>query len=183
MSLCAVHPLCFAVADALNSSIFISPRYTDLALAQCLPRDVFDSYMSARLSLKESEQAAKLEQQYEQRLQTQLEALRKLDEHERSVRLARLHIEENILTKRCPRCNAAFLSFDACFAVSCAHCPCNFCAWCLKDCGDDAHAHVLRCEFNLEPGKGLFSTEQLWDRAGKLRIQAKLREWVIAFAR
>eukprot|EP00615_Pteridomonas_danica_P014259 CAMPEP_0114377952 /NCGR_PEP_ID=MMETSP0102-20121206/1327_1 /TAXON_ID=38822 ORGANISM="Pteridomonas danica, Strain PT" /NCGR_SAMPLE_ID=MMETSP0102 /ASSEMBLY_ACC=CAM_ASM_000212 /LENGTH=310 /DNA_ID=CAMNT_0001532675 /DNA_START=1285 /DNA_END=2218 /DNA_ORIENTATION=- len=42
----------------------------------------------------------------------------------------------------------AFIDFSGCFALSCSTCPCGFCAWCLKDCDGDAHAHVLTCPEN-----------------------------------
>jgi hypothetical protein len=57
----------------------------------------------------------------------------------------RNHILEEILTMKCPRCSKAFLDFDGCFALSCSNCPCNFCGWCLEDCGSDAHKHVVNC--------------------------------------
>ena len=90
----------------------------------------------------------------------------------RKVLVARKHVEEEILTSKCPRCRAAFLDFDGCCAlqvrdssirlstrnqkpkprnskpeIQCSNCPCNFCAWCGADCGgaDAAHRHVAAC--------------------------------------
>jgi hypothetical protein len=54
-------------------------------------------------------------------------------------------IQEDLLNLKCPRCLAVFVSFDGCFAVKCHRCQCGFCAWCLQDCGKDAHGHVVRC--------------------------------------
>lgn len=59
----------------------------------------------------------------------------------------RLHIADEILTMRCPRCSTAILDFSGCMALSC-ECGCGFCGWCLEDCGIDAHAHVLICPVN-----------------------------------
>ena len=66
----------------------------------------------------------------------------------------RTHIVENILTLKCPRCTQAFDVFSGCFALTCsrADCACGFCAWCLADCGGDAHAHVLTCPSNPQQG-------------------------------
>jgi hypothetical protein len=64
----------------------------------------------------------------------------------------RLYIAENILTLCCPRCKVPFIDFEGCFAVSCHACNCQFCAWCLKDCGVDAHSHVKICPSSLAPG-------------------------------
>ena len=49
------------------------------------------------------------------------------------------------LTMKCPRCTFAFYDYDGCNALCCSQVDCNaaFCAICLKDCGSDAHAHVL----------------------------------------
>ena len=49
----------------------------------------------------------------------------------------RCHIVDRILTLQCPRCNAAFLDFNGCFALTCHRCRCGFCAYCLADCGND----------------------------------------------
>ena len=79
----------------------------------------------------------------------ELQRLLALDERERRVLGARKYIEEEILQLKCPRpgCRRAFYDFEGCFALSCSACPCKFCAWCLKDCGDqDAHPHVRHCE-------------------------------------
>lgn len=66
----------------------------------------------------------------------------------------RLHVQEHILTPKCPRCGAAFMGFNGCFALRCAtdeavtpgwtrkFCGAAFCAWCFTDCGADAHKHV-----------------------------------------
>jgi hypothetical protein len=71
----------------------------------------------------------------------ELRRLAALSEHEREVERGRLFIEEVVLTLRCPRCDAAFVDFTACMALTCA-CTAAFCGWCLADCGRDAHAHV-----------------------------------------
>eukprot|EP00750_Incisomonas_marina_P031427 INCI8137.1.p1 GENE.INCI8137.1~~INCI8137.1.p1 ORF type:complete len:485 (-),score=72.90 INCI8137.1:34-1335(-) len=55
------------------------------------------------------------------------------------------HIRENLLTHKCPRCQKAFIDFDGCFALKC-DCGAGFCAWCLEDCGIDAHSHVATCK-------------------------------------
>lgn len=54
----------------------------------------------------------------------------------------RNRVVEEILTLHCPRCAQAFFDFEGCFALKCSKCPCNFCGWCLADCGTDSHAHV-----------------------------------------
>jgi hypothetical protein len=59
---------------------------------------------------------------------------------------------------------------DACCTLTCKRCRCNFCAWCLEDCGADAHAHVANCWHNLAPSRNLFASEVLW-REGRTRLK------------
>jgi len=58
------------------------------------------------------------------------------------------------LNLRCPRCRTTFADFEGCFALTCAvnSCRAGICAWCLKDCGGDAHQHVLTCTESKRPG-------------------------------
>ncbi len=77
------------------------------------------------------------------------------------------------LADKCPRCRNPFV-FDAdgeCFAVACA-CGCGFCAWCLADCGADAHRHVANCAANLQPGRAVFSSLALLQRCQRERHRA-----------
>ena len=56
-------------------------------------------------------------------------------------------IVEDILTLKCPKpaCKQAYDCFEGCCALSCSRCSCQFCGWCLKDCGNNAHGHVAAC--------------------------------------
>jgi hypothetical protein len=98
-------------------------------------------YMEARLSI------ATMEGREEERHQVQEEERRvaKLSEEDKRFRGYRKKITEDLLTLKCPRCSQAFVDFDGCYALSCSKCKCSFCAYCLKDCGSDAHGHVVRC--------------------------------------
>lgn len=66
----------------------------------------------------------------------------------------RQYIVNRILTLACPRCSQAFVDFTGCFALTCAsqRCGATFCAYCLLDCGSDAHAHVESCAYNKGRG-------------------------------
>ena len=39
-------------------------------------------------------------------------------------------------------------------------CNAAFCAWCLQDCGDDAHRHVAHCKMNTNPGDPFGTLEE-----------------------
>jgi len=62
---------------------------------------------------------------------------------EKEAGKCRTHIEEVVMTLRCPRCRQAFDNYSGCAALTCSNgqCGCGFCAVCLADCGSDAHNH------------------------------------------
>mmetsp|Transcript_23509 Transcript_23509/g.39905 ORF Transcript_23509/g.39905 Transcript_23509/m.39905 type:complete len:624 (-) Transcript_23509:2555-4426(-) len=93
----------------------------------------------------------------------------------------RLHICEKILTLRCPRCSTAILDFDGCFALVCNNCSAGFCGWCMRDCGADAHDHVLECSANYHPGDyfGPFSD---FMRVHNLERQRKVDAYITSAA-
>ena len=113
-----------------------------------------------------------------------------MEEVQRKVLAARKHVEEEILTSKCPRCRTAFLDFVGCCALQCSHCPCNFCAWCGADCGDSAaaHRHVAACPAKpagadpLYPGRReVFERAQAKHRATALEeflrgLEERIRE-------
>lgn len=80
-----------------------------------------------------------------QRLEDEVKRESRKSEEERKINGAKHKIINDILTLTCPRCKAAFVDFDGCFALKCRSCPCGFCAGCLQDCDSDAHHHVSRC--------------------------------------
>ena len=102
-------------------------------------------------------------------MESTLEHLLAMDGEQRRVHGAAERLRQ-LLTDACPRCHKAVdvVDMDGCCALQCSHCPCSFCAWCLQDCGADAHSHVVRCTRNLAPGRNLFASQQLW-RDGRMR--------------
>lgn len=96
----------------------------------------------------------------------------------RNAQKHRLYIAEHILTMRCPRehCRAAVLDFAGCFALSCNACGCGFCGWCLQDCGNDAHDHVLGCVLNKFGG--FFAPFAEFERVHCSRRRHEILEYV-----
>ncbi|CAK9020611.1 Serine/threonine-protein kinase RUNKEL (Protein EMBRYO DEFECTIVE 3013) (Protein RUNKEL), partial [Durusdinium trenchii] len=87
--------------------------------------------------------------EFQRRLDEALESRRE----DLQVEQHRNTVIESILNLQCPRCGTVFLDFNGCCALSCssASCSCEFCAWCLRDCGDssdDCHRHVANCPEN-----------------------------------
>jgi len=61
----------------------------------------------------------------------------------------------------CRECNAAFMDFNGCFALTCNTCHAGLCGYCLTSVGKrvDSHPHVLKCTFAADhniPGAGYF---------------------------
>ena len=93
-----------------------------------------------------------------------------MDARQRLVHGAATQLRE-LLNDKCPRCQTVFLDFTGCCALTCRRCGCGFCAWCLADCGGDAHQHVAHCPHNLAPGRNLFATEAQWEEGRRQRRQ------------
>eukprot|EP01094_Clydonella_sp_ATCC50884_P009940 TRINITY_DN1947_c1_g1_i2.p1 TRINITY_DN1947_c1_g1~~TRINITY_DN1947_c1_g1_i2.p1 ORF type:complete len:1659 (-),score=227.61 TRINITY_DN1947_c1_g1_i2:219-4466(-) len=126
--------------------------YEDHDLALHLRPDLFRTYMG--MKERHVEQRVVGEQRCE--MDRRLAELEARMAREGTVGRHRQRIEEDLLTLHCPRCKAAFLDFTGCMALVCSACPCGFCAWCLTDCGDDAHRHVSKCPFRLVDGYSCF---------------------------
>ena len=65
----------------------------------------------------------------------------------------------------CMCVNAMFIPAYVCLCIyiihcscSCSKCTCNFCGWCLFDCGNSlaAHAHVANCPHKPRGADALF---------------------------
>ena len=124
----------------------------------------------------------KAREEERQRQEEESQRRLKMSEEERKINDARKAITEDILTLKCPRCKAAFVDFDGCFALSCAACPCKFCAGCLQDCGNDAHAHVSICRVchssGLMHGGGYYGSFELFEKIHKTRCGQRVREFL-----
>jgi hypothetical protein len=143
--------------------------YSHSLVATSVPSETFIKYMKAQERIIEEKTTAELEV----RMKKEMEELMKMDERKRLVHLGRMYITDEVLNLSCPRCKAKFLDFNGCFALTCSRCNCGFCAWCLMDCGVDAHAHVRDCPDNLMPGKDVFGDVTLFEtqHALKRRVQ------------
>jgi hypothetical protein len=117
------------------------------------------------------------EEEYELRLKALEEENALMHNMETAVRRHRKSIIEEILELRCPRCKLVFYDFNDCFALTCDGCGCGFCAYCLKDCGQDAHRHVAQCDMNRAPGRDVYGTQDLFLAHHRERKRGKLIEY------
>lgn len=140
--------------------------FDDLVLATVVPQELFDLYLKVRINVEIQMHQEEVKQQMEAQiaeLKAQLaKATGSVDELE--VEKHKVHILDEILLLKCPRCKTAFVDFDSCNALKCGSCPCAFCAHCLEDCGQDAHQHFYsnesKCPKSGEPLFGNFEKSQ-----------------------
>ncbi len=118
------------------------------------PPEVFAALTQLKMNVqadKKVQEALRAEEAKRKAEEARIAAITDLVEKE--AHQLRMKIIDDILTLKCPRvtCRRAFHDFAGCFAVTCS-CRAGFCAWCLADCGADAHAHVPRCPENPRQG-------------------------------
>ena len=151
--------------------------YSVRDLAKALPEGGFERISKAKERILEQQISSRLERENETRMKDEIERLANLSEAQRLLERHRHKVIDDVLTLRCPRCKNAFLDFDGCAALSCATpaCGCGFCAFCLEDCGNDAHEHCLQCQYG---NGGYFITTEAFDRSNKARRTRQLQEYL-----
>ena len=113
------------------------------------PQIVFDLLEELKANLKIKKAVDMALQEQKDRLDKEHKRILAIkDKDEREAEQLRLDIIDNYLTLRCPRCKVAFIDYIGCAALTCGCCRAGFCAFCLTDCGGDAHAHVTSCNEN-----------------------------------
>jgi hypothetical protein len=140
--------------------------FNDLLVAQLASNEGFRLHLAARSKLVEARLAQDFEVRKAAELKRELARLLAMDERQRRVEAATKRVQDE-LTDKCPRCKAAFFDFTGCCALSCGSCPCNFCAWCLADCGDDAHPHIRTCPKKL--ADDIYYPRGKWEESRRLR--------------
>jgi hypothetical protein len=134
-------------------------------VARSCPSDVLEAVTQCRIQAALAIQEGRIRAEERERANREIEMMQKCTPRELAVQVSVRHVVENILTLKCPRCKSAFHDFDGCCALTCANysCRCGFCAWCLRDCGKDAHDHVKYCPMKPAGADAYFGTmEQFW---------------------
>ena len=114
--------------------------------------------------------------QQERKLRAEFESIMKIqDLHERKAHQIRQELVGDVFNLKCPRCKTVFADFDGCFALTCGNqlCKCGFCAWCLEDCGHDAHAHVPTCP---EGNRSVYGKKEDFHEHHRKKRERTLRE-------
>ena len=148
--------------------------FSDAQVAAMTSSEVFSTYIENCTKLAETRLVQELTEQKNQELRRELSRLSSLDERQRRVEAAVMRVQE-VLTDKCPRCEAAFLDYANCSALTCHRCGCGFCAWCLRDCGADAHQHVANCPLNVTPGRQVYAEARVWEGSRLQRQRQAVR--------
>lgn len=154
-------------------------------LAAHLTGAAFEAYTAALRAGAEGRAKLSLRAEYEGRLaelSTQLAAAELGASDEQLLRHVH-HVVEDILTEKCPRCGAAVLDFEGCFALTCHRCNAGLCGWCFADCGSDAHRHVRHCALNASRHAGdridrLYGSAELFRQVANTRRVAALTKYL-----
>jgi hypothetical protein len=141
-------------------------------------RASFDAFLKNKNELLEITLRASITEEQKKLFKAEQARLARMSDQERVINVHRTHIVEEILTLKCPRCRAAFLDFEGCFALSCSGCNCGICGWCLADCGDDAHAHVATCPSKPAGGQQYHGSLQQFEQVHKPRREREAREYL-----
>ncbi|KAG8462182.1 hypothetical protein KFE25_011632 [Diacronema lutheri] len=163
-----------------------SGSYATLEVARHAGMAAFEVLNKRRLELHEIALVQKLEREFEERHAHKLAEAAQLASDAGEVKQATDIIVETILTLRCPRCRQAFVDFSGCFALTCSRqgCGCGFCAWCLADCGADAHKHVSACpQAGARRAGELFGTLDEFAQHHAARKRARTEEYIDAHVR
>ena len=164
-------------------------------VAEKVDEQLFAAYQRQRDRLLEAKCATEQRLEMDRRLEL---AIQKMEREGVQVFKARRFIEDEILTMHCPRCKMAFADWDGCNALYCTYagCGCNFCAFCLKDCGggvkfgekeivrrgnDAVHKHINNeCKYAKGIGIGGGGKDRLqkevWNKVRTERIHDCLRD-------
>jgi hypothetical protein len=146
-----------ATVKCCNPSCDAKPFETRTIATHVLDQ-TFNLLNTLIIDLKEAKIVADNEKRLQDAMEQKRKRIEQMTTREREIDDCRKHIEEDVLTLKCPRCLAAFSDFSGCFALTCERCNCGFCAWCLTDCGSDAHSCAAKCG-SLYGGGGVFGSQ------------------------
>jgi hypothetical protein len=169
-----------------------SSCYDDRVVAKKVDAPTFEAYLQVRNKLLEAKLSRDADVEMERKIAA---AVKQMEAEGVKVFQTQKYIVDDILTMRCPRCKMAFADWDGCNALYCTYagCGCNFCAFCLKDCGggvqhgqkeivrrgdDEVHKHVNECKYAQGIGHGNDGRvqSQVWSQIRKDRIEECLKE-------
>jgi hypothetical protein len=149
--------------------------YDILRIGSVAPSNIGNRLLKLKVDNQTTKERESTRKDLEEKFRQEWKRLQEMDELDREVHLLRLKITEEFFNLRCPRCKTVFIDFEGCFALTCGNknCGCCFCAWCLEDCGTDAHPHVVRCPWSQTPGNP-YGNVKLLDGVHKKQREVKV---------
>ena len=153
-------------------------EYGDQQLANHMPEELWDQHLKAKVDIQLKDRRVELDREYEARVNAGVKRRRVMDSFEAEVAAAVRNVADDILTMKCPNCDAAWIDFDGCFALKCRHCGRAFCGWCLHDCGHDAHQHVKGCSESMGMKDEYFGTQEQFEKVMNKRKKRLLEAYL-----
>jgi hypothetical protein len=156
-------------------------QYEAALLVSAISKDSFTTWMRGKERRIEASLAAEMDAQLMERLKAKLAEYSAVDG---DVKRHTDAIVERFVNASCPRCRAVFVDFSGCTALTCgvSSCKAGFCAWCLMDCGRDAHQHVPRCPDNPvrtdENADQFFTPQDKWNAAMAERTKRLVKQYL-----
>ncbi len=147
--------------------------FSDAQVATHVQGATFQLWMDAKIALLE----ARISREADARVKLEMQNHLRKSALEQVLHGIRIHIEEEIMTIRCPKCRQPFVDYTGCAALTCSSCQCHFCALCLKDCGANAHPHVKKCKLNPLNPKGYFVKVSAFTKIHAKRKRGILRDY------
>lgn len=151
-----------------------SPPYKECVVYMFAGDAAVAAYQKCQDRLNEKRVVEQLLPSIRKELEIEMERSATMSADAQALHRARSHIVDRILTPACPACGLAFIDFDGCCALTCGGCRRGFCAYCLADCGRDAHDHVARCAF----GVGTFAEWDVYERCRRNFRTSKVVEYM-----
>ena len=153
-----------------------SGALNDLSLVKLLEAEPFGALQKARERLMEAHASREAQAQSRREVDARIAQMESM-----GIQLFKHcdHIRERILTLKCPRCETAFADFDGCMALTCSVCGVGFCGWCLADCGEDAHKHVVRCDAKPRGADRFYATTKQYEAAWRERRQTLFDRYLL----
>ena len=158
---------------------FLLPPHT---IAAHVTAEVYAAYVAAVTTGTEAAVIAALDTDFQARLQalsSELIAAHAGRNDDEAARIAELHVLDNILQLKCPRCSAAIHDFEGSMGFQCYRCRGHFCGWCLTSHGglETLVSHVRSCPLNAANGD-VWTTQEQFNSAHSARRQHSIQQYM-----
>eukprot|EP00467_Chlorarachnion_reptans_P023263 CAMPEP_0114531136 /NCGR_PEP_ID=MMETSP0109-20121206/25883_1 /TAXON_ID=29199 /ORGANISM="Chlorarachnion reptans, Strain CCCM449" /LENGTH=592 /DNA_ID=CAMNT_0001713937 /DNA_START=82 /DNA_END=1857 /DNA_ORIENTATION=+ len=144
-----------------------------------LRRDQWVEYSSKTEEMKLQTRCTKLEREFDERMQAEINKLMGTRVDEKVKIMAQNHaktIRNTIINLCCPSCKTVYFDFDGCLAIQCETCRKYFCGWCHHKAFENStgcHNHVRECMYNLTPDGNFYCSDKLLLETGQANYRKR----------